>query len=97
MLFRSLVLGSLEAGEWIAVGALLASSLLNIVYLLPIAINAFFAEAYEDHDDHGDTHEDHGEAPLACLLPLLATALACLVLFFWPAPFLNLARLAAAF
>ena len=90
-----LVLGSLEAGEWIAVAALLASSLLNILYLLPIAVNAFFTEPPADAGADGE-HHDHGEAPLACLLPLLATAAATLVLFFWPDPFLHLARLATA-
>lgn len=85
-----LVLGGLEAGDYFAVGVLLASSLLNILYLLPIVVHAFFEPAATaDADIH--------EAPLACLIPLLCTAAGCLALFFFIGPFVDLARLAGAF
>ena len=89
-----LVLGALEAENLVVVGVLIVSSLLNIAYLLPIAVNAFFpasglpeaeAEAVEIR-----------EAPAACVVPLLFTAACCLILFVYPDPFLNLARQIAA-
>ncbi len=83
-----LVLASIEADRYVAAGVLLLSSLLNVLYLLPIPIYAFFASAPNDH--HGSGLR---EAPLACVLPLLFTATGCLVLFLYPDPVLNLLRL----
>jgi len=84
-----LVLGAMDAHHYVAVGVLLVSSLLNVLYLLPIPMYAFFASAPD-----GDSHaEGLHEAPLACVLPLLFTATGCLVLFFYPDPVLNLLRL----
>ena len=80
-----LVLAGLEAEHYIAVGTLLLSSLLNIAYLMPVAVNAFFYPAPEG--SHG-----RQEAPLACVLPLLFTALGSLILFFYPGPLLDLCR-----
>ena len=90
------------------IAALLLSSLLNVAYLLPIPIRAFFWEASEDEDDHGHGHghghghDDHGhgseggvqEAPLPCVIALWITALGSLALFFYPDLPLALARLA---
>ena len=81
-----LVLGAIEAEHYFAVGVLVLSSLLNIAYLLPVAVSAFFPG---DGESGGGVHE----APLACLVPLLLTALACLALFLYPDPVLDLVRL----
>jgi multicomponent Na+:H+ antiporter subunit D len=81
-----LVLAGLEAGQYFAVGVLVLSSLLNIAYLLPIAVQAFFAPA-------ADQQTGRREAPFTCVVALLLTALACLVLFLYPDPFLDLVRL----
>lgn len=80
-----LVLAAIEAHRYVAAGVLLMSSLLNVLYLLPIPIYAFFATATNDHHADG-LHE----APLACVLPLLFTAVGCLVLYIYPDPVLNL-------
>jgi multicomponent Na+:H+ antiporter subunit D len=82
-----LVLAGLDAGQYFAVGVLLLSSLLNIAYLLPISVNAFFAPLPE-----GEASTGIKEAPLACVLPLLFTALGGLVLFLYPDPLLDLCR-----
>ena len=82
-----LVLGAMEAQQYFAVGALLFSSLLNIAYLLPIAVNAFFVPLPES-----ERHEGIREAPMACLIPLLFTAACCLALFLYPDPWLDLIR-----
>ena len=80
-----LVLAAIEAHQYVAAGVLLMSSLLNVLYLLPIPIYAFFASATNDHN-----HEGLHEAPLACVLPLLFTATGCLLLYIYPDPVLNL-------
>ncbi len=80
-----LVMASIEAHRYVAAGVLLISSLLNVLYLLPIPIYAFFASATNDHHTDG-LHE----APLACVLPLSFTAVGCLVLYIYPEPILNL-------
>jgi multicomponent Na+:H+ antiporter subunit D len=84
-----LVLGAMDAHHYVAVGVLLLSSLLNIYYLLPIAINAFFASPPQDDHHHDGLHE----APILCVVPLLFTATGCLVLFLYPDPVINLLKL----
>lgn len=97
-----LVLGSIEADRAWIVWVLVASSLLNIAYLLPIAVNAFWAKPPAE-DDHGH-HDDHGpepflarfglaEAPALCVIPLCLTALGSFALFLYPDPILDLARM----
>tara|TARA_Y100000588_G_scaffold100316_1_gene109033 strand:- start:256 stop:1707 length:1452 start_codon:yes stop_codon:yes gene_type:complete len=82
-----LVLGAVEARHYFAVAVLALSSLLNIAYLLPIAINAFFAAPAEN-----EKHSSVAEAPMACVVPLLFTAACCLALFLYPDPCLALIR-----
>jgi multicomponent Na+:H+ antiporter subunit D len=74
-----LLLGTLDARAYWLTGALVVSTLLNISYLLPISINAFYHKPAAD-----DTAADAGEAPLACVMPLCLTALLCLVWFVFP-------------
>ena len=80
-----LILAGLEAEQYAAIGVLLLSSLLNIAYLFPVAVNAFFYAA-------PDGENGLQEAPLACVLPLVCTALGGLVLFLYPDPLLDLCR-----
>jgi multicomponent Na+:H+ antiporter subunit D len=83
-------LGTIEAGQWLLLGVLLVSSLLNIAYLLPIPIRAFFGKPKD-----GSTYTQIQEAPLSCLAAMIITSLACLLLFFYPDPFYELAASAA--
>ncbi len=85
-----LVLGTLEAEQPAMLFVLLGSSLLNAAYFLPIVYRAFFCTPEEAR--FGD---EVREAPLWCVAPLVLTALATVILFFYPQPFANLARLAA--
>jgi len=85
-----LVLGTLEAKQWVFLVALLASSLLNAAYFLPIVYRAFFIVPEETFHDVG-IHE----APPWCLVPLGITAAGSVVLFFYPEVFLGLAQIAA--
>jgi multicomponent Na+:H+ antiporter subunit D len=83
-----LVLGALEADQLIIVAVLMLSSLLNIAYLLPIPIKAFFGKAPE-----GDAISGVKEAPLPCLIALSVTALGCLALFVFPNPLYHLVQM----
>jgi len=75
--------GALQAEHWVAVGVIVASTLLNAAYFVPIVHRAFFRAP------HG---EAHGEAPLSMVLALLASATATVALFFFPQVPLALAR-----
>ena len=84
-----LVLGTLEADQVVMLGVLLASSLLNAAYFLPIVYRAFFCPPEES------MFEDRVEEPPPwCVVPLVLTAAASIVLFFFPQPFFRLADLA---
>jgi multicomponent Na+:H+ antiporter subunit D len=84
-----LVLGTLEADQFVMLVVLLGSSLLNGAYFLPVVYRAFFCTPEES------LFEDKvHEAPLWCVVPLVLTATCSIVLFFFPQPFFNLARLA---
>ena len=82
-----LALGALDRDALWVVIVLLISSLLNVFYLLPVAVSAFFRNEESD--------EDSGikEAPWPCVLPLALTALGCFALFFLAEPLLRLAGL----
>lgn len=85
-----LALGTVQTEQWILLAILMSSSLLNIAYLLPISIRAFFAKPKE-----GLVYTEVKEAPLSMLIAMGFTALACIALFFYPDPFYNLALDAA--
>ena len=70
-----LVDGAITADRLIIAAAFLISTLLNIIYLLPIAVNGFMSKP--DRPIHGIK-----EAPFAVVMPLCITAILCLVLFF---------------
>lgn len=69
-----LLQGAADAGQIVMMAVLLTSSLLSLAYLVPIPVRAFFLPARQS--------PDHGEAPWACVLPPVLTALACAALFF---------------
>ena len=80
-----LALGALDRDAMWVVFVLLISSLLNVFYLLPVAVTAFFRTK--------DSEEDQviQEAPWTCVVPLALTALGCFALFFWSDALLKLA------
>ena len=80
---------TLETGQMILLATLLLSSLLNIAYLLPIPLRAFFAKGND-----GDASTGIQEAPMFCLIAISVTALGCLVLFFYPQFWYELASMA---
>jgi multicomponent Na+:H+ antiporter subunit D len=83
-----LALGAAEGHDVIFVGVLMLSSLLSLGYLAPIVGRAFlFPQPHPAaHPGESATPEPSGsrlrEAPLLCVVPLCATAIGCVVLFF---------------
>lgn len=86
-----LAMGSIEAGELPILFVLLASTVLNAAYFLPIVYKAFFEEFKEDHH-HGGSHEEIKESPYFVVIPLLITAGISILLGLYPDYFLSLAR-----
>jgi multicomponent Na+:H+ antiporter subunit D len=89
--------GAMSGEHWLAVGVLIASTLLNAGYFLPIVWRAFFRAppADEAHDDHGDAHGHHGphgEAPVIMVVAQTTTAALTVLLFLYHEPVLALAR-----
>lgn len=79
-----LALGTLEAGEFMLLAVLLASSLLNVAYLLPIPIRAFFFTARSQGDGSGPARVGIREAPWPCLIAIGITCTGCVWLFASP-------------
>lgn len=88
-----LTIGALEADKLIIVATLMISSLLNIAYLLPIPIRAFFNPVAGETQNPAWSWRETQEAPLPCLLAIAVTSTACLVLFFYPQPLIDLINL----
>jgi len=78
--------GAYEAGHWVAIATIAASTLLSAGYLLPIVFRAFFRPSA---DSHGHAH---GEAPLPMIVAMVATAAATVLMFFFADLPLSLAR-----
>lgn len=83
-------LGAVETAQLLLLAVLMISSLLNIMYLLPIPIRAFFSRP-----ESGEHYSNIAEAPTPMLLAMVITSTACVILFFYPDPFYRLAGLAA--
>ena len=77
-----IVSGAMTSGHWVAVAVILASTLLNAGYLLPIVYRAFLRP--------GDGTA--GEAPLPMVVALVTTAALTVLLFFFADLPLALAR-----
>jgi multicomponent Na+:H+ antiporter subunit D len=76
--------GAVDIGESALLVALLASTLLNAGYFVPVLFNAFFRSP-----DPGDHVETHKEAPLAMVVPLFFTAIASVLLGLYPEVFMQ--------
>ena len=98
--------GTLQNGQIWLIAVLMLSTLLNIGYLLEIPLRAFFKppareHAGDHHDDHGDETMDIAgvpaftsagwhEAPAPSLWAIMMTASVVILLFFYPAPLIEL-------
>jgi len=86
-----LLMGSMESEQWIIMIILMTSSLLNIAYLLPISLRAFFPGKESAFAGAGIK-----EAPLPSLIAICITTVGCVILFVYPQPLYELATAIAA-
>ena len=82
-----LLMGTMETEQFMLMGILIISSLLNIAYLLPIPFHAFFSA-----DKTTSSGVGIKEAPLPSLIALCITTVGCLILFIYPQPLYELAK-----
>lgn len=82
-----LLMGTIETEQFILMGILMVSSLLNIAYLLPIPFHAFFSA-----DKTSASSVGIKEAPLPSLIALCVTTAGCVILFVYPQPLYELAK-----
>lgn len=83
--------GAMQTANWIAVFVIVASTLLNAGYFLPIVFRAFFCEPATI----GHAHHTR-EAPWPIVIALTVTAIGTLLMFFFPEIPHALARLMIA-
>lgn len=77
-------LGAAETGQSILVAILMISSLLNVAYLIPVAVRAFMPVPTTNEQEalsEQDARWRLDEAPLLCVVPLCMTAMGCFALF----------------
>ena len=72
--------GAIDADRMYVVFVLIASTLLNVAYLLPIAILALLPPKDPAYEVAG--YKRPGGAPALTVIPLAITAAGCFVLFF---------------
>jgi len=76
--------GAFQADNYVALFTLIASTVLNAAYFLPIIYWAWFSE------ESPGTGKQHGEAPLAMVIALTITAALTIGFFFFNQPVLQL-------
>jgi multicomponent Na+:H+ antiporter subunit D len=72
-----LIVGAADAQQWVMIGVLMLSSLLNVAYLLSIVGRGFFLPA------DANTGTQIKESPPLVWMPPVATAFGCVLLFFY--------------
>jgi multicomponent Na+:H+ antiporter subunit D len=85
--------GAMQTTNWLAVGVIVASTLLNAGYFLPIVFRAFFREPPPSVQSHNSHHGKHGEAPWPIVLALTVTAIGSVALFVFPETAFTLSKL----
>jgi multicomponent Na+:H+ antiporter subunit D len=86
--------GAVQSANWIAVGVMAVSTVLNAGYFLPIVFRAFFrAPPAAAHGADPQHDGQRGEAPWPIVLALTTTAIGAVALFFFPDVPLALSRM----
>ncbi len=86
--------GAAQSEQWFAVAVIVASTVLNAAYFLPILYTAFFERETVAHAvGAAPSAHDHGEAPLPIVIATTATAAATVALFLFPQIPLALAKM----
>ena len=85
--------GAMQTANWLAVGVMVVSTLLNAGYFLPIVFRAFFREPPPTSHADGGHHEHQGEAPWPIVLALTVTAAGSVAFFILPETAFTLSKL----
>jgi multicomponent Na+:H+ antiporter subunit D len=85
--------GAMQTANWLAIGVIVISTLLNAGYFLPIVFRAFFYERPPVSHADGGHHARHGEAPWPIVLALTVTAAGSVALFMCPEIAFTLSKL----
>ncbi len=88
-----IALGCIEAEQFPLLVVLLTSSFLNAVYFLPVVYQGFFGKPSADDPFH--KVDGIQEGPKLAVAALVLTAIASIVLFFYPQPFFELSSMVA--
>lgn len=86
-----MLMGAFSTEQYIAVGVIIISTLLNTAYFVPIIYRAFFKKEKEPQDGHA-SEAQHGEAPWPIVVALTITASLTILLFFFHQIPLDLAN-----
>ena len=78
--------GAFQSNNYVAIFTIIASTVLNAAYFLPIVFAAWFGR---ETDTNG---KDHGEAPFAAVLALTVTAALTILFFFFNGPVIALEK-----
>jgi len=81
-----LLLATAEAKQWLLLGILALSSLMNIFYLLAIPLKAFFTVPTQQISVKSDI-----EAPMPMLIAIITCTCLCFIFFIFPEPLYELA------
>ena len=76
--------GAFQSDNYVAIFTIIASTVLNAAYFLPIIFAAWFAREAEDQP------VDHGEAPLPAVIALTVTATLTILFFLFNGPIVAL-------
>lgn len=82
-----LLVGAMDAQQVGILLILIASTVLNAAYFVPVVYTAFFGKL-----SHHDQEHLHGEAHPSMVIPLCITAVISIIIGFYPDLFLNLAK-----
>lgn len=86
--------GAMQTANWLAIGVMVVSTLLNAGYFLPIVFRAFFREPPPAAAHSGDAHHaPHGEAPWPIVFALTVTAAGSIALFLFPEVAFSLSKM----
>lgn len=77
-----LILGSIDAKQWVFVALLLMSSMLNVIYFINVVRHAYFEPPKPDYAHDGGAREAvvMDEVPLSMLIPILVMAAGIILL-----------------
>jgi multicomponent Na+:H+ antiporter subunit D len=87
-----IALGALEGRNNFFLLVLLASTILNTAYFMPVVFKAFFDRPGPVAESHGQGEHRLREAPAVMVVPLVLTAIASILMGLYPDYFMNIVK-----